>query len=367
MKMKRCSKCVLPESYPGIKFNKKGVCNYCLNYKKITIKGKKAFENKISKFKNNSNNKYDCIIGVSGGRDSSYVLYQLVTVYKLKVLACTFKCGIQSELGERNAKKMCELLKVDHVIFPYKIKKNLKMLRKNFLAWIKKPSVAMIPILMLADKTMEHYMRKVAKKYSIKLFFDAESAVEWTPFKSAFLGVYLEGHDLGFFKKLNLLIGYFKEYLKNPRYFLTFDPIENLFGFLAFFQGNLFHKDIELVRYFDYFKWDENEIVSTIKKKLDWELPTDTIMTWRNDDLMPPLYNYLYYKMTGFTENDELRSNMIRNDMIKRSEALKLLNKENKIRWFSIEKLFNKKLKLSSSLLDKVPYHKCVDKNIFTK
>lgn len=358
--MKRCTKCILPETFPGIEFDEEGVCNYCHNYEKIKIKGEEAFEKEIAKFRN-SGGQYDCMVGISGGRESTFVLYRLVKVHKLRVLAYTFKCGIQSELGERNAKRMCEILGVDYVIQPYKIDKNLRMIRRNFRGWIKKPSVAMIPIFMLADKTMEYHMRKVAKRNGISLIIDGRSRMEVSLFKSGFLGVPAIGHgeDINLLSELRLLINYIKEYLKNPRYFLAFDPIENLFGFLIYFYGNIFYKDITLLSYFNYFMWDEKEIVSTNIKELDWKLPIDTVLNWRNDDLMPPLYNYLYYRMVGFTENDTLRSNMIREGLMSREEALKIVKKENQPRIDALNRIFNDVLHLPIEYLEKVP--KCKD------
>jgi hypothetical protein len=42
--IRRCTKCLLPESFPGIEFDHKGVCNFCNNYKNITVKGPDALE-----------------------------------------------------------------------------------------------------------------------------------------------------------------------------------------------------------------------------------------------------------------------------------------------------------------------------------
>ena len=77
--MKRCARCVLPENYPGIEFDEAGVCNYCLAHKKWRYKGKEEWDKLLGSFRN-SGEKYDCIAGVSGGRDSSYALYYLAKV-----------------------------------------------------------------------------------------------------------------------------------------------------------------------------------------------------------------------------------------------------------------------------------------------
>ena len=80
--LKKCTKCVLPETYPHIHFDKDGVCNYCLNYEKQTFFGEDALNDYLEKFRSNSG-KPDCIVGLSGGRDSCYGLHLLKTKYGL--------------------------------------------------------------------------------------------------------------------------------------------------------------------------------------------------------------------------------------------------------------------------------------------
>lgn len=357
--MKRCTKCILPETFPGITFDEEGICNYCHQYEEIKVKGREALEREMANFRD-SKGKYDCMATISGGRDSTYVLHQLVKAHNMRVLACSFDCGLQSELGKRNTKKACEKLGVDLVTYPYKIKRNIEEIRRNFMAWSKRPSPAMIPIFMVADKTMEYHMRKVARQKGIKLIVSGESTIEHTFFKSGFLGVPAAGHgyDITITSKLKLLVGYIREYARNPRYLSLAGLYESIIGFFAYFYGHKFFRHIRLINYFDYIMWNEKQIVSTNIKELDWELLDDTILTWRNDDAMPPLYNYLYYRMVGFTENDALRSNMIRNGMMSREEALKTANLENKPRMKALQDLFRERLKLPLELLDDVPKYK---------
>ena len=76
--MKRCTRCVLPENYPRIGFSEAGVCNYCLTHRKWEYKEKEELDKFLEPFRNKGE-RYDCIVGISGGRDSSYALYYLVT------------------------------------------------------------------------------------------------------------------------------------------------------------------------------------------------------------------------------------------------------------------------------------------------
>jgi len=95
--MKRCKNCVLPETFPGIKFNNEGICNFCLNFKGETdLQTKKheyrqKFEELKKKYKGKQS--YDALMSYSGGKDSTYVLSLLRESYGLNVLAVTFDNG----------------------------------------------------------------------------------------------------------------------------------------------------------------------------------------------------------------------------------------------------------------------------------
>ena len=73
---------------------------------------------------------------------------------------------------------------------------------------------------------------------------------------------------------------------------------------------------------YDYWKWDENLINETLINQYDWELAPDTSTTWRIGDGTAAFYNYIYYKLAGFTEHDTFRSNQIREGDITREDAL---------------------------------------------
>lgn len=329
--MRRCRECILPESFPLIAFDDHGICNYCLNYKKIEPKGEKELEQLLAQFRHKGK-KADCIVTISGGRDSAFVLHQMVKKYNMRVIALSVDVGFQTQEGIRNLKRMTEILNVEHLILKHDIKTADENRRKNFHAWLKRPSVAMIPIFMMADKTMYLKVDRYARENEIPLVVHGSTEIEKTQFKSGFLGVLptdLINISLSALNTIKLLKQYFLEYLKNPHYFHLSCLIENVKGFVAFFYDSSFYKDIKTLNFFDYIYWNEREIISTIYNKLDWKNAPDCTTTWRIDDKYSPLYNYLYLKMVGFTENDAMYSNMIREGMISRDEALKRCNSDN--------------------------------------
>ncbi len=133
-KIKYCSKCVLSEHFPGIKFDENGKCNFCsdqsftITEKKTIDLAKKKIKKVLKENKNNSN--YDAIVCFSGGKDSTYTLMLATKKYKLKVLAFTFDNGFLSPTAFLNIQKTVDSLGVDHLI----IKPALPKLKKIFKA-----------------------------------------------------------------------------------------------------------------------------------------------------------------------------------------------------------------------------------------
>jgi N-acetyl sugar amidotransferase len=105
----RCSRCISDSTCPGIKFDKHGVCNFCHLHAKWTKmypndeKGQEIWNKQLTKIKKDGlGKKYDCVVGISGGRDSSYVLHLIVTKYKLRPLAVHFNDGFDNPVGGEN-------------------------------------------------------------------------------------------------------------------------------------------------------------------------------------------------------------------------------------------------------------------------
>jgi hypothetical protein len=114
--LKVCSKCIYDERVPYITFDENGVCNYChqledlkKEYKTTTKEGEENFLRIIEKIKKDGKGKkYDCIIGVSGGTDSSYMLY-LTKKWGLRPLAVHYDNTWNSAIATENICNVSEL------------------------------------------------------------------------------------------------------------------------------------------------------------------------------------------------------------------------------------------------------------------
>ena len=131
-----CTRCVMPNSRPNLHFNEHGVCSACVlaEQKKKVIDWKareKEFAALFDKFRAKNPGKWDCIIPVSGGKDSTYQVHIVKNVYKMNPLAVTFRTDARTKLGEHNIQSLREM-GVDHIdVTPNPIGFN-KLRKKTF-------------------------------------------------------------------------------------------------------------------------------------------------------------------------------------------------------------------------------------------
>jgi len=114
-----CRKCILDEDFPRISFDSQGICNYCHSYEENDTKFQLTEHNTRNFFKiidtvkdAGKSNEYDCILGVSGGRDSTYCLY-LLKKWGLRPLAVHFDNNMDSKIAAENIKNACSKLDID--------------------------------------------------------------------------------------------------------------------------------------------------------------------------------------------------------------------------------------------------------------
>jgi N-acetyl sugar amidotransferase len=119
--VKVCSRCVMDTTASEIIFDQHGVCNFCHHYDNNLVKdvfsdkdGEVRIEKLIEQIKaKGKNNKYDCLIGISGGVDSSYVAYLVKKKYGLRVFAVHLDNGWNSELAVANVEQILKRLDID--------------------------------------------------------------------------------------------------------------------------------------------------------------------------------------------------------------------------------------------------------------
>ncbi len=341
--LRRCTRCVLPETFPFIAFDHGGVCNYCRSYRPRyggmhPEETRKSFIASLERYRRNTAGP-DAIVPFSGGRDSSYGLHLIKKEFGLKPVTFTYDWGMVTDLARRNVARLCGQLGIQNILVSADIKTKRDNIRKNVSAWLRQPDLGMVPLFMAGDKHFFRVVNELKRQTGIQLDLWCANPLENTDFKSGFCNVSpdfdkkrLDYLTLG--RKARLAGYYASRFLKNPRYLNS--SLQDTFGaFLAYYVEP--RHDFYFM--FDHFIWNEDEVNRTLLGEYEWELSPDSPSTWRIGDGTAPFYNYIYMTARGFTEFDTFRSNQIREGQITREQAMESIMVENRprvpsLRWY---------------------------------
>ncbi len=341
MELQYCTKGILNENMPFITFDEKGVSNYSKNFKPIKQKPIVELENELSKYRSNDVKKIDCIVGFSGGRDSSYLLHLLVKKYNMNPLAVTYDWGMVTDLARRNQARICGSLGIEHVIVSADIQENRLDINRYISAWLKKPHLGMVPLFMAGDKKYFNVINEISTRYNTDLIVWGAAPYEFTHFKTGFAGVKPEFENKDSFEdlldfsnissKLKLSLYYFNQVISNPLYWNK----SIIKGLLAFKDSYLSSKNY--LYFYDYELWNEDLINKTLIENYNWEIDTSIPSSWRIGDGTAPFYNFIYRALGGFTEHDTFRNNQVLDGVLNRESAINIVSRENEPRFDKIE------------------------------
>lgn len=120
--MQYCTNCVMPETNRGTTFDAQDVCAACRYWEKKNkeinwAEREKQLRKILDKYRNKDGSNYDCIIPVSGGKDSTYQVHLIKNVYKMNPLLVTFTHDWQTSVGIYNRDNLSRQFNVDHIMF----------------------------------------------------------------------------------------------------------------------------------------------------------------------------------------------------------------------------------------------------------
>ncbi|HEY2720523.1 MAG TPA: N-acetyl sugar amidotransferase [Chitinophagaceae bacterium] len=248
-----CSRCIYDESVPSIEFDAEGVCNYCrmvdklkAEYKTGTEVGESDMQAIIEKIKKEGKDKkYDCVIGISGGTDSSYMVYWAIQ-NGLRPLAAHYDNTWNTAIATENIRKVLTKLNVDLFTHVVNNKEMDDIYRSFFLAGV--PEIDAPTDLALAET-----LYRAANKYKIKYILEGHSFVAEgiTPLgKNYFDGKYISSIHRKFGK-------------------MKMRTFPNM-PFWTFIKWTAF-KRIKKIRPFWYIKYSKEDAKSFLTKEFGWE------------------------------------------------------------------------------------------------
>ena len=163
-----CSKCIYDEKVSEISFDEEGICNYCHQIERLkkeygttNSEGVNKLQNIIKEIKiSGRNKKYDCILGVSGGTDSSYLLH-MCKKWGLRPLAVHYDNTWNSSIATQNIRKVLSALEIDLYTHVVNNKEADDIFKSFFLADVAELDSS-------TDLAFTEVMYRAAWKYNIK-------------------------------------------------------------------------------------------------------------------------------------------------------------------------------------------------------
>ncbi len=319
--LRRCSKCVIPETHETITFDEQGVCNICrqneIKNEKIDWKvKKKELDELVAAYKGKGD--YDCLVPFSGGKDSTWTLYYLVKEYNLKPLVVRFDHGFLRPTVLEDTIRVIRKLGVDFHHFTPNWKVVQKLMLQSFLekgdfCWHCHTGIFAYPMW-------------VAIRYNIPLIFWGEPSAEYTAYYSYNQPEEVDEKRFNRFVNLGIsaedmvvrLEGLVDERDLKP---FTYPPLKEL--------RKIQYKSVCLG---SYVPWDVKTQSEIITRELGWK--GDVV------ENVPPEYcyekiecqfqgvrDYIKFIKRGYTRPSHLSSIDIRHGRLSREEALKLIKK----------------------------------------
>lgn len=319
--LRRCKKCLLPETHETIMFDEEGICNICrqIEYKKGKIDWaarKKELTELIEEHRGKYD--YDCIIPFSGGKDSTWTLYYLMKEYKIKPLVVRFDHGfLRPNLNESTITVLRNLGADFHTFTPnWKLVQRLMLqsfLEKGDFCWHCHTGIFSYPMW-------------VALRYNVPLIFWGEPSAEYTSYFSynqpeqvdekrfnRFVNLGITALDMAVRIGNNIDERDLKPY--------TYPPLKDL--------RKLNYRSVCLG---SYIPWDVKTQSEIIMKEVGWkgDLVENVPEQYNYEKIecyMQGVRDFIKYIKRGYTRPTHLASIDIRNNRLSREEGESLIKK----------------------------------------
>ena len=329
-----CSRCCMPATNEGMQFDDLGVCLACRSSEqKMHIdwsEREKLLRAYLDQYRSVDGTEYDCMVPVSGGKDSFFQMHVITQVYGLRPLAVTSSHNWFSKAGERNLKRLIETFNVDHIMFTPARSTVNKLARVSLktigdACWHCHIGVSSFPL-------------KVALAFGVKLLIYGESPAEFSG-RATYLKDELYGANETDFvseQKGNQNIFY-----SDPDHWLKNSgkvPAEELIG-----REGITGQDVIMYRFpevedlreagitaiflGDFMFWDHERQTEFLIKEYGWE-EDDVEGTYKRyksvECIMPGVHDYTKYLKRGFGRGTDFASQDVRAGLMTREEGFEI-------------------------------------------
>jgi len=311
-----CARCCVPETQEGVGFDEFGICSACRSSEEKIHIDWTARELQLrailAEAKSKSGNGYDCVLPISGGKDSFFQAHVLVKIYGLKPLAVTFNQNWVSETGFYNLQRCLEVFDLDHLQFtPARTLVN-RLAKKSLSAigdscWHCHSGVGAfplqvatrfkIPLLVWGESIAENDGRATYKQTGCKFDRDSFTKISARLTSEEMIGGELSAKDL------------------HPFELPSYGEISET-GVWGLYLG-------------DYLFWDDERQTEFIRDTYGWR-ETEMEGTYKGyksaECIMSGVHDFTCYLKRGFGRSTWQASVDVRNGLLTKQEAFSLIN-----------------------------------------
>lgn len=314
--IKYCTRCCLPETVEGISFDEMGVCAACRSSEQKMhinwVERKKQLKELLDKYRNRPGSHYDCIIPISGGKDSVFQLHIATKVYGLKALAVTFNHNWYTETGKYNLWNALEKFDVDHIMYTPKRSLVNRLAKKSIYTigdacWHCHAGVGSFPL-------------HIASKFNIPFLIWGESAAE----DSARATYHEPIHcDANYFTRISSKLT--AEQMADDEI-----PESELYFFEVPSQEELDKAGVMGIHLGNYIFWDHERQVEFIKKEYGWKEDEveGTYKKYKSVEcIMAGVHDYMKFVKRGFGRATDHATQDVRTGLMTREDGFELIKK----------------------------------------
>ena len=314
--MKYCKTCFYPETKPDLRFNDDGICGACISHDNNTEKNWDKLEQDFIKYlkDNKTHECYDCIVPVSGGKDSTYQVLKVLE-YGFNPLCVSAPTDYMTPLGKANLENLINL-GVDHIYVSVNPTIRKKINRHSFfsvgdLQWPEHLLINTIPL-------------HIASYFGISVIVRGECAIR------EYGAGRLEDENLAYYSKriLNEYGGLNGQRISDLEHVLNINKSDTHFYEYPDLEKN---KGIKIRPLWldTYFKWSgiQNLLVAQAHGfKVAQHIIQGTVSNSENlDNYIHGIHDYFKYLKFGFSRATDFSNNLLRRNMITRSQARNMI------------------------------------------
>lgn len=346
----RCTTCLMPTSTTDLTFDEHGTCSLCNELSAQpslapTQRHQGSLEQTIADLKRRGRGRrYDCLVGLSGGKDSVYLLSVLRRRHGLRCLAAYYRTPFTPQTIDDNVRRITSALDVDLVEMDLPQDHHTAVASDFVKEWGHTRDQTIVNLACVPCKMLHRELFAIARERGVTTIVHGDNHYEHAHIAAGqlrsnrldryalstnVLRVFMIGkRGVSAVYKHPMILGHLPLVFKGSVLYLN--------PYTAYLR--LRYRDIDVLNYFDVGEWNEEECDAALND-MGWELPAGLSSSKKADCSFAHLKNLMTAESAGADYFDCLFSNLVRYGVLERSEGLERLQTEGTVPQEHVDKV----------------------------